>query len=100
MAEFVYKQETVAEGEKAKWPFEDDYTDPTKLSYWVSSVKGKMITSGVTIQDVPIDDDDMLSIVFDGSGSSKERNCDININFTSSEGLRYQFKYGIYQSAT
>ena len=134
MAEFVYKTETVAEGEKVKWPFEDDYTeptksgylfdgwefngttyqppyvessnpfgpissntdikaqwdkltihadtnhtlisgdgdtdaDPTKLSYWVSSDKGKMITSGVTIQDVPLDDD-MLPIVFDGSGST------------------------------
>ena len=136
MAEpFIYKREEVEDGEKAKWPYETDYTepsktgylfegwkyndtlyeppfddetanpfgpissptdilavwdklniyadtnhtlisgdgdtdsDPTKLSYWVQSKKGKMITNDVTLEDVPLDDD-MLPIVFDGSGST------------------------------
>lgn len=131
----IYKKEEVEEGGKARWPYETDYEEPTKLgyifegwefkgtvlvppfedetknpfgpidsdtdikakwdkltihadtnhtlisgdgdtdsdltklSYWVSSDKGKMITSGVTIQNEPLDED-MLPIVFDGSGST------------------------------
>jgi len=47
----------------------DSDTDLTKLYYWVQSVKGTKITSGVTIEDVALDEDE-LPIVFDGSGST------------------------------
>lgn len=47
----------------------DTDADPTKLYYWVQSVKGKKITSGVTIEDVALDSD-QLPIVFVGSGST------------------------------
>lgn len=135
MAEIELHTETVKDGEKAKWPFETGYSNPskngylfdgweykgrtykppyeeaenpfgpitentdikakwdkltihadtnhtiisgdgdtdadlTKLMYWVSSDSGLMITSGVTIEDVPLDSDDMLPIIFDGAGST------------------------------
>lgn len=135
MAEIELHTETVIDGEKAKWPFETGYSNPTKngylfdgweyngttykppyeeatnpfgpitentdikakwdkltihadtnhtiisgngdadddltkLMYWVSSDNGLMITNGVTIEDVPLDGDNMLPIIFDGAGST------------------------------
>lgn len=138
MAENVLHTETVTDGEKAKWPFEEGYSNPTKagylfdgwkykentykppyveasnpfgpitentdikaqwdkltihadtnhtlisgdgdsdsdltkLFYWVTSSKGDTITSGVTIEDVPLDTD-MLPIVFEDKGTTVESN--------------------------
>ena len=84
----------------------DTDADPTKLSYWISSEKGKMITQDVVLEEVSLDSG-MLKISFENVGTSVVDNKNVAtkkaVANDSEDSRYYRFraktnKYGGMQS--